>query len=296
MKWSWTWHAPRRTLCAYWHCCLPCHKLAWPGDGRQQNRYSRPSELLWAAHRVRRGNSSRLTAGDFCLTVAPPDFLGDSFSAAAPAASAKLSVAERAARRAAGLEAPGPCSSSKRRSRSARRPPQARRAFAASRLPASPERVPLGPLPGPEAVPQRSCLRDPTRERDRPVPHVQVTEPPETTEPLKLDRRPVDFGSCTCDACGGYLPQRLEQANAEVRLRQADDWERYWAFLCPWCLSSLNGGRPLYLLGLEDLAAAHFHPVRLSRGARLLQLGAPYTPKPKKSLGGSGGRRCGGQR
>ena len=29
-KWSWCWHASRQSLCAYWHCCLDCHKLAWP--------------------------------------------------------------------------------------------------------------------------------------------------------------------------------------------------------------------------------------------------------------------------
>ena len=44
-KWSWCWHASRKSLCAYWHCCLDCHKLAWPGDGRQQNRHSYPTGL-----------------------------------------------------------------------------------------------------------------------------------------------------------------------------------------------------------------------------------------------------------
>ena len=66
-QWSWRWHESRRTVCAYLHCCLDCHKLAWPGDGRQNNRDSQPREERW--RRVCRGSCSQLTVGDFSLNV-----------------------------------------------------------------------------------------------------------------------------------------------------------------------------------------------------------------------------------
>ena len=63
-----------------WDLCLACHRQEWPNDRRCNNRHSSPSPFWMRLRvgRVRGASVSRLDAGDFFLTAAPPELVGES--------------------------------------------------------------------------------------------------------------------------------------------------------------------------------------------------------------------------
>ena len=77
LKWDWI------GSLAWWNLCAPCHKVARPGDMRQQGPHNRPTEDIAAA--IARRQGVRLCLGDVHLTRAPPEVLGQTLGLVASA-------------------------------------------------------------------------------------------------------------------------------------------------------------------------------------------------------------------
>ena len=68
---------------AWWNLCAPCHKMAWPGDMRQQGPTT--GLLRISRQRLLGVRAVRLCLGDFHLTQAPPEFLAQTLGLVASA-------------------------------------------------------------------------------------------------------------------------------------------------------------------------------------------------------------------